>query len=179
MQGIRVENGNVSVLLVNASLSKNRTSILCRAGPNPGNMTESRTAVLTVFGEWTESYWSHVNYSLYLFYCLKQITQILRQTSVFCQHHWSHLLSHGSLHSLYLEWHSATLSMSPTWTPVESSGLVNWSYQASTSVAQKMVLPVMPTSSQSLPGMQQDWVNPVIPSLLVCHHVKIIGFLRT
>ena len=51
MQGIRVENGNVSVLLVNASLSKNRTSILCRAGPNPGNLTESRTAVLTVFGE--------------------------------------------------------------------------------------------------------------------------------
>ena len=51
MQGIRVESGNVSVLLVNASLSKNRTSILCRAGPNPGNLTESRTAVLTVFGE--------------------------------------------------------------------------------------------------------------------------------
>ena len=51
MQGIRVESGNVSVLLVNASLSKNRTSILCRAGPNLGNLTESRTAVLTVFGE--------------------------------------------------------------------------------------------------------------------------------
>ena len=51
MQGIRVESGNVSVLLVNASLSNNRTSILCRAGPNPGNLTESRTAVLTVFGE--------------------------------------------------------------------------------------------------------------------------------
>ena len=51
MQGIRVENGNVSVLLVNASLSKNRTSILCRAGPNLSDLTDSRTAVLTVFGE--------------------------------------------------------------------------------------------------------------------------------
>ena len=51
IQGIRVDNENVSVLLVNASLSNNRTSILCRAGPNPGNLTESRTAVLTVFGE--------------------------------------------------------------------------------------------------------------------------------
>ena len=51
MQGIRVESGNVSVLLVNASLSNNRTSILCQAGPNTINLTESRTAVLTVFGE--------------------------------------------------------------------------------------------------------------------------------
>ena len=51
MQGIRVESGNVSVLLVNASLSKNRTSILCRTGPNLGDLIESRTAVLTVFGE--------------------------------------------------------------------------------------------------------------------------------
>ena len=51
MQGIRVESGNVSVLLVNVSLSNNRTSILCRAGPNTINLTESRTAVLTVFGE--------------------------------------------------------------------------------------------------------------------------------
>ena len=51
MQGIRVDIENVSVLLVNASLSKNRTSILCRAGPNPSDLNESRTAVLTVFGE--------------------------------------------------------------------------------------------------------------------------------
>ena len=51
MQGIRVESGNVSVLLVNASLSNNRTSILCRTGPNLGDLIESRTAVLTVFGE--------------------------------------------------------------------------------------------------------------------------------
>ena len=52
MQGIRVDNENVSVLLVNASLSNNRTSILCRAGPDPRHLNESRTAVLTVFGEY-------------------------------------------------------------------------------------------------------------------------------
>ena len=51
MQGIRVDIENVSVLLVNASLSKNRTSILCQAGPNLSDLTDSRTAVLTVFGE--------------------------------------------------------------------------------------------------------------------------------
>ena len=51
MRGIRIDNENVSVLLVNASLMNNRTSILCRAGPDPSSLTESRTAVLTVFGE--------------------------------------------------------------------------------------------------------------------------------
>ena len=56
MQGIRVDNESVSVLLVNASLMNNRTSLLCRTGPNPIDLTESRTAVLTVFGEQKESY---------------------------------------------------------------------------------------------------------------------------
>ena len=115
---------------------------------------------------------SAVSSNLYLpSHCLKQIIQLLLVTSL-CRH-WSHLLSHGSLHSLFLEWFSATMLLWPTWTPAESSVLVNWGHQASTSVAQRMALPVMSTSSQSLPGMQQDWVTPTT-SPLVFHHVSYI-----
>ena len=51
-QGIRIENENGSMLLVNATLRNNRTSILCRTGLDRASLSvTSEVAVLTVFGE--------------------------------------------------------------------------------------------------------------------------------
>ena len=176
-RSVQVDIENVSVLLVNATLRNNGTRISCLTGPSRFDLgPSSATSTLTVFGEW----WIVMQYRLMLtsvlanFACpfshfSKQIAQLLPLTSLCC--HWNLLLSPGFLHSLYLEWFSATILLWPTWTPAESSVPVNWGHQVSTSVAQRTALPVMSTSSQSLPWMQQDWVTPVIPSLIVCHQV--------
>ena len=106
--GFTVDSENESVLLVNATQKNNGTKILCRTGLSRA-MTDvtSEVAVLTVFGEYKQSV---VSAKLYLSsHCLKQPVQFLHLTS-----HWSHLLFHGSLHSLFLEWPSGTLLMSPT-----------------------------------------------------------------
>ena len=50
--GIRIENGNESVLLVNATLTSNGIRILCRTGLDRTRLdVTSEVAVLTVFGE--------------------------------------------------------------------------------------------------------------------------------
>ena len=51
-RGITVENENESVLLVNATLENNGTSILCRTGSNRASLSvTSEVAFLIVFGE--------------------------------------------------------------------------------------------------------------------------------
>ena len=95
--GFTVDSENESVLLVNATQENNNTRILCRTGLGRTRLNvASEVAVLTVFGEYELS---AVRANLYLSsHCLKQPIQLLYLTS-----HWSHLLFHGSLHSLFLE----------------------------------------------------------------------------
>ena len=195
IQGFRnrsviVDIVNDSVLLVNATLRNNGTRISCQTGPDRYNLRpSSTTSVLTVFGEW----WTVIQYTcrlmltsvlanlpcsfLFSSQFIKQIAQLLPLTLLCC--HWNLLLSRGFLHSRFLEWPSATLLMWPTWTPAESSGLVNWGHKASISVAQRIVLPVMSTSWQSLSRMQQDGVTLAISSLLVCHQVRKLLEIHT
>ena len=52
VQGFRVDSQNDSVLLANATLENNKTSITCVAGPSPTALVPSGTAVLIVFGKW-------------------------------------------------------------------------------------------------------------------------------
>ena len=51
VQGFRVDSQNDSVLLANATLENNKTSITCVAGPSPTALVPSGTAVLIVFGK--------------------------------------------------------------------------------------------------------------------------------
>ena len=122
-RGIRVDSENQSVLLANATLRNNQTRILCLTGPEL-NVT-SKIALLIVFGEWWSEYLTAcISFFTHAIFILqKQIIQLLPLMSLCC--HWSHLLSHGFLHLLFLELTLATLLISPTWTQPESSVLVN------------------------------------------------------
>ena len=50
-QGIRIENGNQSVLVVNATLENNGKTIVCRTGSNPASLSvTSEASGLTGWG---------------------------------------------------------------------------------------------------------------------------------